>query len=139
MDAVALPAITFSRWARWSGRASLESIDRPGVYVLAHFSGAPPGAADPLSREVVYVGATDRSLGERWQEFHRVVEGKAKNHAGGVTYRGIYGNRTHDLYVAAFPVPLEKKLSWWFIRYVEAKLQWEFVLKWGSPPPCNRG
>jgi hypothetical protein len=99
----------------------------------------PKGPADPVAEEVVYIGATTRSLGKRWQNFHRVVGGKAENHSGGVTYRGVYGNRTHDLYVAAFPVPLEKNLSPWFIKYVEAKIQWEFVLKWRSPPRCNKG
>jgi len=76
--------------------------------------------------------ATDRPLTERWRNFDRVIAGKAVNHSGGKTYRKLFGYRVGDLHVAACPVRLEKKYSWWFVQYREAKLQWEFVWQWGS-------
>lgn len=139
MDSNQQPAVAFSHWVRWAERSSLDGIELPGVYLLAHFQAVPEGPADPAAEQVVYIGATDRSLADRWRDFDRVIAGKAENHSGGVTYRKLFGHRIEDLFVAALPVRLHKRLSWWFSQHVEAQLLWEFVWKWGSPPRCNVG
>lgn len=133
------PGIAFSQWNRWKERSSLDNVDLPGVYLLAHFQTAPDGPADPTDKQIIYIGATDRPLTERWRDFDRVISGKTDNHSGAKTYRKLFGHRIDDLYVAALPVGLGRKFSWWFSQYVEAKLLWEFVWQWASPPPCNRG
>lgn len=139
MDGKEQPSTTFSPWVRWAERNSISGVALPGVYLLAHFQAAPAGPADPAVEQIVYIGATDRPLADRWRNFDRAIAGKANNHSGGITYRRLFGQRLDDLYVAALPVGLDKKSSWWFSQYVEAKLLWEFVWKWGSPPTCNRG
>lgn len=132
------PGITFTQWHRWKDRDSLEGTHLPGVYLLAQFQTVPDGPADPTEKQIVYIGATDRPLTERWRNFDRAIAGKAENHSGGKTYHKLFGYRVDDLYVSACPVSLEKKFSWLFSQYVEAKLLWEFVWQWGSRPACNR-
>jgi len=133
-----IPAVAFTRWYRWRERISMGGVALPGVYLLAQFQIMPDGPADPTEKQIVYIGATDRPLVERWRDFDRVVAGKAGNHSGGKTYRKIFGHRVDDLYVAALPVSLDKKFSWRFSSYVEAKLLWEVVWQWELQPACNR-
>jgi hypothetical protein len=58
--------------------------------MLAHFLEV-PRIVDPLVQEVVYIGETcDRSLRQRWKEFHRSAFDGKKEHSGGVTYHGLF-------------------------------------------------
>jgi hypothetical protein len=132
--------VAFSAWTPWAERESLSGVDQPGVYILAHFTSPPIGRADPLSREVIYIGETcDSSLRKRWYRFNRsAFEGKF-GHSGGKTYRAICRDRSQDLFVAAFPVQtVDTKLRPLFIRYVERKLIWEYAQRWKIAPMCNR-
>jgi len=142
MVALGLPAIVFSEWVLWTARATLKGIDAPGIYVLAHFTIAPAGSADPLTQEVIYVGETcSQFIRRRWQQFHACAfEGK-RGHSGGVTYRKCFvGGDIEKLYVACFPIGnlLNDSLRPLFIRHVERKLILDYAVKWGAAPRCNR-
>ena len=139
-----LPRIVFSRWVRWTDRLTLDGIDSPGVYVLAHFNKPPRRAANTRVREVIYIGETcGQSLRKRWRQFHRsAFEGK-DGHSGGKTYRThreSFGRAWRDsLCVSAFPVnSLGDELRPLFIRFVERKLILDYARRWGSLPRCNK-
>jgi len=138
---VNLPRIVFSSWTRWAERMTVDGIDAPGVYLLAHFKKPPLGNADPQIQEIIYIGETcNQSLKKRWRQFHRsAFEGK-EGHSGGKTYRKIFaGKDGENLFVAAFPVDeLSDKLRPVFIRYVERKVVLDYALKWGAAPKCNK-
>ena len=135
-----LPNVVFSRWIQWANRTQLDRIDKPGVYILAHFTTLPAGNGDPQAQEVIYVGETcDQSLRVRWNQFHRCAfEGK-DGHSGGKTYWRVFdGKGAEKPYVAAFPVAeLNTVLCPLFTRYVERKLILEYALKWNAAPICN--
>jgi hypothetical protein len=138
---VDLPKVVFSRWTRWADRMTVDGIDAPGVYLLAHFKKPPLGNADPQTREVIYIGETcDQSLKKRWRQFHRCAfEGK-EGHSGGKTYWKIFADKGgENLFVAAFPVEeLSDEFRPLFIRYVERKAILDYALKWGAVPKCNK-
>ena len=125
------PDIIFSDWILWHQRDNLSELGYPGVYLLAHFETA-PSQVDLQAQEIVYIGETSANLKQRLNQF------KADNHSGGITYRKQYGKRFDDLYVSMFPVALPKDTAPFFIRYVERKLLWDYILRWGQPPSCNR-
>jgi len=132
--------VLFVEWAKWAERTSLDDIDSPGVYLLAHFKNPPDGAADPSDHRIIYIGETcDNALRGRWRQFHRSAFQGKSGHSGGETYRETFGDRGDQLYVAAFAInDLDEDVCHIFIRYLERKLLWEFALKWGSAPACNR-
>ncbi|MEA2575315.1 MAG: hypothetical protein QOH93_2613 [Chloroflexia bacterium] len=136
------PLITFTPWTSWPDRNLVKNAHLPGVYLLALFDDVPPRAADPLSRDLVYIGETaDNSLMHRWQQFHRAAfEGKP-GHSGGLAFHEIYGDEPEyasRLYVSAFvPEGLSRELRTLFILYVERKLLWDWARKWEAPPVCN--
>ena len=137
---MSLPTVSFSEWVRWQERTGVDGIQAPGVYVLARFVTPTPGEADPLAREVVYIGETSaRTLRERWNEFSRsAFEGKFE-HSGGRTYLAEYGDDGSSLFVAAFPVAnMGKELRPLYIRHVERKLILDYAVRWGNAPRCNR-
>jgi hypothetical protein len=132
--------MVFSRWMRWDRRSTLEGVDFPGVYLLAHYDSTPIGNANPLAREVIYIGETcDNSLSGRWRQFNRAAFNEGAGHSGGVTYRQLYGSRLKDLFVAALPVRgLSDEIRPLFIRYVERKLIYDFARAHGVAPKCNK-
>lgn len=132
----------FSPWVRWSQRKTLTGCDRPGVYVLAHFDRKPSAVADILCRNVIYVGETcgQGGLKKRWAQFRRAAgAGGRRGHSGGVTYHRRFGPPGDTLYVAAWAPSLEDEtlLPYW-IRYMERRLIWHYVMKWDKPPIGNR-
>jgi len=136
-----LQKVVFSGWARWADRTAIDNIDAPGIYILAQFKKPPIGNADPQVQDIIYIGETcDRTLKKRWGNFHHAAfQGKKGIHSGGETYREILNDNGDNLYVAAFPVnELSLQLRSLFIRYVERKLIWEYALKWGVAPKCNK-
>jgi len=137
---MSLPPITFSNWIQWTDRAKISGVEKPGIYVLAHFA-KPPSTVDLQAQEIIYIGETcDQSLRQRWGQFHRCAfEGK-DGHSGGITYWKLFdGKHIERLFVAAFPVDsLSDALRPLFIRYVERKLILEYAVKWGTAPKCNR-
>ena len=140
---ISTPKIKFTRWILWKQRLFLKGIDYPGVYLLAHFRNKPEGKVNPKSKAIIYIGETNSSLRKRWEQFNRAAfEGK-QGHSGGLRYREVYVKKKKNLknkqlYVAAFPVKdLDESIKPLFIRYIERKLIWQFVQKWGHAPVCN--
>ncbi|MCP4373702.1 MAG: hypothetical protein GY797_37220 [Deltaproteobacteria bacterium] len=134
------PEIEFSKWTKWKNREALKGIRHPGVYLLAHFDVAPDKPANPTTKQIIYIGETcNQNLRKRWYQFNRsAFEGKI-GHSGGSTYRQVFDNLDKNLYVAAFSVDqLDEELQPFFIRYVERKLIWDFVLQHNAAPVCNR-
>lgn len=134
------PEIIFSKWREWSKRNTLDHIDEPGVYILAHLPQLTRGRANPGRKEIIYIGETcDSSLRERWRQFNRSAFQNKFGHSGGATYRERFLNDAHILFVAAMPAGnIDGNLRSLFIRYVERKLILDYALKWGNPPLCNR-
>jgi hypothetical protein len=131
--------IVFSEWVRWSDRKLLKGIEKPGIYLLAHFKSVPRGKAKPLSKRIIYIGESCSSLRHRWYQFERAAFEAKGGHSGGSTYRKKFGGKGTNLYVAASPVDgLGEELRPFFIRYAERNLIWKFVSKYSAPPKCNR-
>ena len=129
----------FTAWTRWEERDSFRGTELPGIYLLAHFRSAPRGRANPLAKEIVYIGETCSTLCRRWYQFDRSAFRLKDGHSGGWTYREHYPRRRHHLYVAAFTVHgVDTAVQPYFIRYIERKLLWDYIRKWGKPPKCNR-
>lgn len=137
------PVTKFGCWTPWGHRTEISGIEASGVYLLAHFPGAaPPGAASPVDRHIVYIGETHRqSLAKRWADFQRSASRGARGHAGGRTYHKLYGRVRRDLYVAAFsrlPAPWSDRQRRFFIRYLEAKLISAFCRTYSDDGLCNK-
>lgn len=136
---IVAPRVSFSTWTRWTERYSLPQIDQPGVYLLARFRGVPPEAADPLDEAVIYIGeSTDRTIQNRFYEFHRSAFEAKFGHSAGWTYASCFEDKGVRLFVAVFPVIVEDPVVRSnFIRYIERKLIWDYVRRWRRPPRCN--
>lgn len=100
---------TFTRWARWADRGSLDDLSIPGVYVLAISEKDISG--DPFSwlPAIVYVGMTNAKGGlkSRLSQFENTIKGR-DGHGGAHRVRfkhSDYPKLTASLYVSvcAFP------------------------------------
>ena len=130
----------FSHWAPWDERNTLDEMDKPGLYVLAHFTRRPTGEARPLTARVIYIGEShDRALRVRLNEFGRTAFGRGASHTGGKAYRKVFGVRMkRHLYVARFvPAGLKSDLLPLFIRYTERRLILTYALMFSAKPKCN--
>ena len=131
----------FSHWAAWDDRNTLGEMDKPGLYILAHFTRRPSGEGRPLMSRVIYIGEShDRALRARLNEFGRTAFGRGANHAGGKTYRKVFGVRMkRNLYVARFvPAGFKPELLRLFIQYTERRLILTYALVFGAKPKCNK-
>ena len=138
---MALQDINFSIWKHWGIRNSLKNINNPGVYLLAHFDRPPQGNANPLEKDIIYMGETcDQTLRERLNSFNRCGFNGKKGHSGGVSYWKKYkGKREENLYVSIFSIPSKwGNLRSLYIRYLERKLILDYALKWGIAPEINK-
>jgi len=50
--------LTFSPWASWNERKNLKDINKPGIYLLAHFNGSIPTKVDYKDKKVICIGQT---------------------------------------------------------------------------------
>lgn len=107
---------------------------------MARFQSAPVGAADPLTKQIVYVGQTGAALKDRWRVFDGAATGSGQHsHSGGKTYFELYRAPDPRLFVAAFAVgSLAEPFRRTFILYAERRLLWKFVRRWGELPRCNK-
>jgi hypothetical protein len=135
----------FSPWVKWAIRDTLgDSLDQPGVYLLAHFAKQPVGPGNPKTSEIVYIGETHtQTLRDRLADFHRsaFLVGDKGNHAGGITYFKVFpGDKGDNLCVSIFPpsILINPKLHATYIMYLEAKLRWEFAEAHHRLPACNK-
>jgi len=146
------PRIKFSRWKPWKERDTIKEKKSPGVYLLAHFRRSPRGRTNRYAEEIVYIGISNKSLGDRLASFHRTAFKDGTGHKGARTYRSrknfnTFKNRENTrrrqkvLYVATFPVNPKKTsddtLRKCFIRYVERKLIWDYCKEHARRPKCN--
>ncbi len=137
---MSLPQVIFSNWTHWTERTKISGVDKPGVYVLAHFV-KPPSTVDLQDGEIIYIGETHgQTLRSRWGQFHRCAFKGKEGHSGGITYRNLFREeKIEQLYVAGFPVDsLSGDLCPVFIQHLERKLILDYVLKWDKRPNCNR-
>lgn len=131
--------VKFSKWFLWKNRANIPHCDLPGVYILAKFRKSPKGNADPLNKNIIYVGETcNNSLQGRWYQFHRSAFESKNGHSGGWTYQDIEHDSGKNLFVAAFPVSKTKANYHLLIRYVERKLIYDYARKYGQQPRINK-
>jgi hypothetical protein len=128
----------FSNWMPWVSRKNFPNCKQPGVYLLAHFEQPPLGPADPLSKEIVYIGETcDQDLAKRWRQFNRSASTGLKAHSGGRTYHANRSSRMDQLFVAAF-IPETKDFPDLQIRFLERKAILDYAMKYESLPACNK-
>ena len=110
----------FSPWFPWAARLTIPDghgghvHEYGGVYLLAHFVGAPPvGPASMLDDAIVYVGEGGH-LKRRWYDFERSAFHGHNGHSGGHshrTWRGQVGTSWDTLHVAALPIWFESEGS----------------------------
>ena len=96
-------SISFTPWASWAHRNSLDDKDRSGVYLIGRFEQPPPaGPADPLEKNIVYIGeSAEGRFQSRWRAFARSAFGVGGKHRGGRRYREKFGGDSSVLYVSA--------------------------------------
>lgn len=132
----------FTKWYKWNDRNSINGLDHPGIYILAHFhKNIPLNRASYLNKEVVYIGeTTDRTLIKRLSEFESVAFKKATNHSGGVSYKSLYSNmEKYNLHVAISPAKEPKiELRSLYIKYHERRMILKYAIKYGNLPKCNK-
>jgi hypothetical protein len=130
--------IAFSNWVVWDKRKELEKDEwrrSLGVYLWAHFHEPPDAKVHPypeLPRELVYVGETkDLNM--------RPLQGNAHQrlvHYGDTFPRDRQSRRF--LYVSVYHVQEYReddersKTLRAFTRYVEDKILWEYVQRYGK-------
>lgn len=137
----------FSAWVPWDTRGTLVDVDQPGVYLIARFPGCQPpaGAASPLDARIVYIGETcSQTLRTRMKQFDRSALQNAYGHSGGRTYYGEFTSKPDFadepdcLHVAALAIARERAHAAAFIRYVERRLIWEWLVQNERRLICNR-
>jgi hypothetical protein len=128
----------FSEWIPWATRKGFCDAGKPGVYLLAHFDQAPTGPADPLTKEILYIGETcKRTFAKRWREFDYSARTGLKRHSGGRTYHSNKKNKLERLFVAAY-MPESKIFPDLKILFVERKALLDYALQYKSLPACNK-
>jgi len=161
-----LAKLEFSKWVQWMERGVLSNTDEVGVYALARFEPNKIPKFDPFDKNIVYFGKTNigksTSLEKRLSAFHDAAFGRGQaHHAGGETYRKIFGSNPGGLYVSVCPIywdentpenikqalgedyqPFMKskaeKVIPSVVTQLEVCLRGVYVLKWGSLPKCNK-
>lgn len=116
--------IAFSHWTRWTERLSLEGIEFPGVYLLAHIDAIPAGPANPQEEQIFYIGEShDGSLRRRLESFDRILSsgGGRGRHSGGKTYLKAFGTQKDNIHVAVFPVRPDSTLQKTVEEFIEIK------------------
>jgi hypothetical protein len=121
-------------FAEWIAASALEEVpEAKGVYSIA--KGGPS--------RVIYMGRTWGSDGlrGRLRAFLRSARTGLKSHAGGVTYHERFGPSVEDLHFAVHvssvimdDIP---EIRYAYLQYVERRLIWEHVERWGHLPECN--
>lgn len=138
------PDIIFSEWYAWDDVKSIPNGNCPGLYIVARFEQKPDGAAQPHAQEVLYIGEThgkSQSIIKRLQKFFKAsqVGEMIHKHSGGNRFNRTLGGDLTNLYAAGFsPKIEEEKFLNPYIFYAERKLLWEYMMKWGCIPVCNR-
>jgi len=66
-----------SDWFQWADRSNIPGNEQPGVYLLARFEdqSKPIGNADPLMKNVLYIGQSTQKMINRWNSFDATAFG----------------------------------------------------------------
>lgn len=115
-------------------------MDLPGVYMLARFLRRPSLGRPALSKKIIYIGETCKTLKHRLYNFNRSAFQKKFGHSGGNTFSKIAKAQRDpaNLYISVMPVDLPPVQSEAYIRYSERALLWAYVQKYSAMPICNR-
>ena len=122
---------------------SIPCGNRPGLYIIARFQEKPKGPAQPAAQEILYIGEThgkSQSINKRLKKFFKAsqVGEMLHKHSGGNRFNRLMGNDLSNMYAACFaPVLEDESFLNPFIFYVERRLIWEYIVKWGAIPACN--
>jgi hypothetical protein len=134
---------TFSPWLHWDRRALCEHRNGPGTYLLARFEERPPDDVDPLNRQILLIAEThDQTLLRRWDQFHYSAFKGGSGHAGGCTFRGLFGNGPDTatppwLYVSATTVPPHFTEVQGYLQDLKNRLLEDYQDRYGLLPCCN--
>ena len=133
------PLSAFTPWIRWQDRSALD-LKFPGVYLLAAFKRTPPPGAPVLSKRIIYIGETCRTLRSRLGGFNRAALKGNGGHSGGTTFHYATDKPPmSELCVSVLSVKSEQEPQVSaYIRYVERALIWDFVKKYRRLPRFNR-
>ena len=133
-----------SEWTHLGEVENIQGVDKPGLYLLAHFDKSPESSRARLSDNIVYIGETTRqTIGVRLYQFAQSAFKRKIGHSGGWTYSDVFLSSQHidsvpdNLYVSILPVDREEKESKAYIKYVERLLIWEYFKEHGDYPRCN--
>ncbi len=136
--------IPFTRWSPFKGLKCIHCVDKPGVYLLAHFDENQKPSNVSMSDDIVYIGETTRqTISVRLDQFERSAFMRKNGHSGGWTYSELFlgakqvGEAPDNLYVSILSVNRDEKESKAYIKYVERLLIWEYFKEQGDYPPCN--
>ena len=122
---------------------SIPNSNRTGLYIIARFDDVPEGAADPFTKEVLYIGEThgrSQTISKRLTMFFKAarIGGGIHKHSGGNRFNRELGAELMNIYAAGFAPEFDDKCYLNpFIFYAERKLIWEYVVKYGTTPRCN--
>jgi hypothetical protein len=122
--------IILSESIPWAQRASVTTD--AGVYVITK------------AGDGVYIGKSwgGDGLRGRLTAFHRSATTGERGHAGGVTFHNSFGAICADEISVAVHVPFtirrDAEILYPYLLYVERRLIWEHVERYGRMPACNR-
>jgi hypothetical protein len=85
---------TFSNWARWDKRESLEGIKYPGIYCIAISKNNLSNKSFNWTSEIDYIGMTNSQEGlkGRLKQFNNKLFGKKAKHRGADRFRFKHQN-----------------------------------------------
>jgi hypothetical protein len=121
--------IHWSEWTPWADRGKVPGD--PGVHVISK------------SGEIIYIGKTwgADGLRVRLAAFHRSASSGLKGHAGGLTFNGHFIVVDESQLAVRVHVPIivrrDAEVLYPYVQYVERRLIWEHVEKFGRLPACN--
>jgi hypothetical protein len=151
-----LAKLQFCNWVVWKQRATIGHANERGVYILARYDEREevPHSVDPFDEFIIYIGATPtRSLEKRLGEFHATAFRGSASHAGGATYRELFGTSQQGLHISACPVYLASQIQFDVLALgedyaefivsmvtslLEVCLRGLYIFKQGRLPACNK-
>jgi hypothetical protein len=105
-----------TEWTHFDQVTSIQGIDKPGVYLLAHFEKNPESSRVSMVDDIVYIGETTRqTIGARLGQFAQSAFKRKIGHSGGWTFSDEFlgsqeiGSVPDNLYVSILPVDRGEK------------------------------
>ena len=74
-----------SEWTHFGEVKNIKGVDKPGIYLLAHFEKKPKSSRVTGSDDIIYIGETTRqTIGVRLAQFARSAFKRQIGHSGGL-------------------------------------------------------